>query len=317
MRSTLWTALTLSLTAITAQAQDDCCCYYRQPCPQLWTVSADAVALERSSPRHQVLLQNGTTVLADAHDLQPGFEVGPRMTLVRRTRYGWDMEFSFFQLDGWEASLQDAGGAGRSAVFGTATYPIASTDPFQGLYTSEFMNAEANVRIPIYEENVFQELSFLVGFRYANLKERFQANLLSSPATSVWETDAENRMYGLQIGADGLLTYQIGPMRIGGLAKAGVFYNRSKVANSSSLAGGSETLANEDPAFLGEVGLSLLLPVTKHLTVRGGYECMWLQTVALAPEQIPNSSLVGGNGQVNTHGDVFAHGAFVGLDLSF
>jgi len=336
MRSTLLVGLILSLTAATAGAQEQpllqpepqvqpesqapacpCCTDYCrcQPCPQIWTVSADAVTMQRSKASSQVLLRSNATTLVSADDFQAGFELGPRMSITRRTKYGVDMEFNFFQLDGWEAAIQDSTAAARSAVFGTSTYAVSSGTPWEGRYTSEYLNAEANLRFPIFEEDVFQELSFLIGFRYAELNETFSETLLST-STNIWKTDSENRMYGLQIGADGLLMHQLGPVRIGGMAKAGIFYNRSKARNYY-ISVGDESLADEDAAFLGETGVNLLWPVSEHLTVRAGYECMWIQSVALAPEQIPSSAMARGTGTVSDDGHVFAHGAFLGLDLSF
>jgi len=290
-------------------------CDYRPPCPTCWTVVADTVALQRSAPRQQVLLRNTTTTLLDAHDFETGFEMGPRMSIIYHPDPGYGLEFGYFQLDGWHAHLEDSTAGGRTAVLGNTDWTLPGSGLFEAYYTSRFYSGESNLRVTLPEENVFDHLSLLLGVRYFELDEAMHSEYASS---AVWQTKTKNRMYGLQIGADGLLDYRLGPVRIGGTAKAGVYYNQAKAFNTETLpTAGSEALSEDVTSFLGEVSLNLLLPISRNVSIRGGYQCMWLQTVAVAPEQVLSSGLTGGTGTVDTGGSLFAHGAFLGLQASF
>ena len=61
-----------------------------------------------------------------------------------------------------------------------------------------------------------------------------------------------------------------------------------------------------------------MLQLTNALAVTGGYQLMWLDGLALAPEQIPITSLVApGSAGVNTQGELLFHGATVGLMLTY
>jgi hypothetical protein len=77
-------------------------------------------------------------------------------------------------------------------------------------------------------------------------------------------------------------------------------------------------------AFVGEAGLQCKYQITKRLLLRGGYEVIWLQGVALAPDQIQETyittrffdSAVQALG-INCSSGVFYHGATAGLEYSF
>ena len=74
----------------------------------------------------------------------------------------------------------------------------------------------------------------------------------------------------------------------------------------------------KDPiAFLGEAGVVLTYAITQNLALRASYEAMWLEGVALAPEQIGASDFVAGTASVDTHGGVFYQGGGVGLEYRF
>ena len=84
-----------------------------------------------------------------------------------------------------------------------------------------------------------------------------------------------------------------------------------------------ESASTNHAAFLGEIDLQCKYQVTKGLVLKAGYEAMWLQGVAFAPGQIPetqsriappiNVQALG----VNCNSGVFYHGATAGLEYSF
>jgi hypothetical protein len=77
---------------------------------------------------------------------------------------------------------------------------------------------------------------------------------------------------------------------------------------------------------VGEIGVQCKYQVAERLSLRAGYQAMWLEGVALAPGQIqetychydivPQNAYVQSMG-VNCSSGVFYHGATAGLEYSF
>jgi hypothetical protein len=68
-------------------------------------------------------------------------------------------------------------------------------------------------------------------------------------------------------------------------------------------------------AFLGEASLAGSYALTCNLSVRGGYQLLWASGVALASDQVPVTDFIFGTG-IDASGDVFYHGAFIGLEFA-
>jgi hypothetical protein len=94
-------------------------------CSPRWTASADFIILNRSGGGNQTLVDRvpgipsnervpgrqafgelfstpGAEAL-DGNDFQQGFCGGPRVGLIRHGDSGYDLEFSYFQIDGWRS----------------------------------------------------------------------------------------------------------------------------------------------------------------------------------------------------------------------
>jgi hypothetical protein len=172
---------------------------------------------------------------------------------------------------------------------------------------SNFNSIEVNVR-----EDVNEYVSLLAGFRWINLNERF-SYLFSIPLTSiVGSTQADNNLLGFQIGADGVL-YDLGRFRFDGIAKAGIYGNLAQ--NQSALVGvpfpGALAFTHDttDLAFEADARLGGTYFVTDRFAVRGGYQVLWLEGVALAAKQIAVTDWDDLRG-VSTSGSPFYHGAY-------
>ena len=105
--------------------------------------------------------------------------------------------------------------------------------------------------------------------------------------------------------------------------KIGLFDNNAEQSTGVSLAKvvyPSTATANH-AAFVGEAGLQLKYQVTTGLTVKAGYEVLWLDGIALAPGQI-QETLTSARASVqalgvNSGSSVLFHGATAGLEYSF
>lgn len=300
-----------------------------------WTASAEFLLLERIGTVPYMLVKRvpgghmtdpGTEAL-DATDLHQGFAGGPRLGLTRHGQDGYDLELSYFQIDGWNSTRSIYPADPQDWRWLTMRCPgefLQGNEMVgQGMvwqYASRLNNAEMNLRW-----SPGRRASLLAGIRWVRLHENLQGAL--EPPTISWEppfwnTATTNNLYGLQIGANGRL-FELGHFSIDGLVKAGMFDNNAvettgvstiKVVRPSSA-------STNHAAFVGETGLQCRYEVTRRLTLKLGYEAIWIQGVALAPGQIdqtymttPTTAVALG---VNCKSGVFYHGATTGFEYSF
>lgn len=156
-------------------------------CRGRWTASADFIILDRLGNAGQSLVTNypphlplvpGTGVeRLDSDDLNRGFAGGPRLGLIRHDDSGYDLELSYFQIDGWGSGASIApnyvpgpvGPPPNWLVFMSPGGFVQLTDtPQQSMawtYSTRLYNAELNVRW-----NPCCNLTTLAGFRWVNLK---------------------------------------------------------------------------------------------------------------------------------------------------
>jgi hypothetical protein len=139
-----------------------------------------------------------------------------------------------------------------------------------------------------------------------------------------WTTRTTNNLYGVQIGVEGKL-WEPGRLSLDGLVKAGVFDNDAEQTTVVSM---QKTLytaqaTTNHAAFVSQADLQLKYQLTAGLTLKAGYEALWLDGVALAPGQIretyttaPNPVSARALG-VNSGSSVLFQGATVGLEYSF
>ena len=151
----------------------------------------------------------GTPVL-NANDLHQGFFGGPRLGLIHHADNGGELEFSYFQIDGWSCARS------IGPVIGPDGQPdwLVMRAPGGFLqeqdnkekqmmvwdYDSRLYNAELNMRW-----NPFCRLTILAGFRWVNLSEDLQGNLPPERTVPFWDSNTKNNLYGFQIGADARL----------------------------------------------------------------------------------------------------------------
>ena len=310
-------------------------------CPR-WTASADFIILDRvgggnqtlvekvlhSVPFHEVPKTPGVEVF-NSSDFQQGFCGGPSLDLTRHGDNGYDLELSYFQIDGWTSGISIGPDPNYWLVMRapggfTQTTQHVQTQAMVWDYDSQLYNAEFNVRW-----NPCDRVTMLAGFRWVNLSESLVGTL--NPPTFPWEQSwtfwngtTTNNLYGFQIGADGKL-WERGRFSIGALVKAGIFDNNAEQTAEVSVIAKRQRTASASTnaaAFVGETGLRCEFQLTRRVVLKAGYEAIWLQGVALAPQQVQEiySSIHPIAAQalgVNCDSGVFYHGATAGLEYSF
>jgi hypothetical protein len=166
-------------------------------------------------------------------------------------------------------------------------------------------------------------------------------------------TTTDNNLFGAQIGAEVGRAWFDNRFELTAYGKVGIFAN-SENQNTTNVArlvtGGPDTVTlaagRGDTGFasLYEGGLTATARLTSRIAIRGGYQALFVQGLTLAPTQLAatgtaiqsSSQLVPGSlsppgvqapppslpppgtgAGLTTSGNVFLHGPFVGIEISF
>jgi hypothetical protein len=282
----------------------------------LWTVTADALLLERRDPAAVVWAENlaDPTQRFDAADFHFGFQAGVDVSVARHLGCDSTIEIRYFGIDAWNATSLTSTTPGDLLQVNAAV-PVftLSGDAISTAYASQLHNTEINSL-----RRLNDRLSLLAGFRYTELDEHASATLVNSAVPFTYDSATRNRLFGFQLGGQATLWNQCGPFVLEACGKAGIFNNSA--AQNSAVRTGLVTLPatgrDDCTAFIGEVGITGTCQLTDRLALRGGYRLLWIDGVALASDQLPVSDFAN-NAGFNGSGDAFYHGAFAGLEYAW
>ena len=153
----------------------------------------------------------------------------------------------------------------------------------------------------------------MAGLRVLELEELFN---IDSPTQTVF-SKSDNELFGVQFGIQGLLLER-NRWRLETSFKAGALYNHLNVTALAS-SGGMNVDINEyfnHMTFVGDLQLTLLYQVSPRLLVRAGYQGLWLEGVALAPDQTDNGDILLDRLIVDL-GTAIYQGGFLGGELTY
>ncbi len=255
--------------------------------------------------------------LANTTDLSFIYLPGLKAAAGYYFRNGWGVEGDFWGQWGFSdfervsepgnlAIPGDLGVAGRANFF--------NVDQITQIYTSHINNYEINVILP------YASWQWLAGFRYLTVAERFDLNTVSAATgNGDYQIVSDNRFYGGQLGAR--TQWQIERFVFDFEGKAGVFVNAAQqnqivVGDTDGIlrqAGGREHQA----AFVGEVSAYMFIPFGTHLTGRLGYTAVWIDDLALAPDQLDFTDTPTSGTGIYTRGSMLLHGFNAGLEARF
>lgn len=284
-------------------------------CRPRFTFAGEGIALQRSTTRSQTLLQgDNRSDLLNSKYLNFPVEFGPKVSAIWHDACdcGWDVEVAYFQVDGFAAN---AFMPGTSTIVSDVSTGASVTDA-NVRYTSALYNGELNVR-----QQWCDWLTLSCGFRMVQLNEQYNAagtSVQSSALVTVTD-NTSNHLYGFQLGADAEVYNMGGALTINGLCKAGIYQNYANQVLTRTFGSTVESLdaRRDHAAFLGEVGIVARYAFTKRLALRASYEAMWLEGVALAPEQISATDFTSHIATCDTAGGVFYHGGGLGFEYRF
>jgi hypothetical protein len=274
-----------------------------------------------------VLDQNTGDVLLSVGDLDFGVAGGVRAVVGKQLDCGYTLEVGYFGLFDQIAS---GGVTGNNDLqipgdLGLVVNNFFGADIVDVNYSSSIHSVEANLLCCDYwcgrrdGSSICREWAPFVGFRYLNFREHF--NLSSTDlqeSTTDYDITTHNNLIGAQLGG----RYRVGRGRWSweAIGKAGIFGNAAEQSAPAiidfldvvrrptrSETGGSV-------AFVGEINLTGIYHFNEVWGLRAGYNLLWLEGVALAPDQLDFTNTPDSGTDLDTSGGVFLHGVSVGLE---
>ena len=289
-------------------------------------------------------------------DLNQGFAPGLRLGVDYHVDHSHDLSLSFFYVGNWDSAKSVGSAIGPDntlnwlvmkapgGFFQTQDFAYQS---MQWDYFTELYNAELNV-----QKKTSDRVTLLAGFRWLQLRENLQGTIPppdsvqptwkttnpfftlfnvaqinggapAPPYPPFWNTSTANNLYGFQIGVDWKI-FEYRRFSINGLIKGGPYLNHASELTGVSVAKTvyESGASGNHAAFVGEGGLRCKYQVSRDITLKLGYEALWLSGVATAPGQIRQTYIFSNPTRVYTHGvssnsNALFHGATAGLDISF
>jgi hypothetical protein len=300
----------------------DCCVIPQCCCGPVWTFRAGAVFLEHSRPTSSPIVTTngavGAPAVVDASQLHPSAGWGYDLSAIRSNFLGGprSLEIRYFGVYGFNAN------SGPTAVTAANGTPFVNNPLFVAGTGATFTNSYGS-QLQSFEINSRRRrrdwLELLVGFRYIDLTEKM-TDTFSFVRTGISTDNVRsfNSLWGAQVGADAFV-WQRGRLAIDAITKVGIFDNNAGNSVVSTLASGTQlksTAGLGQGTFVAEAGLSASYRVTQNWALRTTYQMLWLDGVALAPEQIRTAAptvLPGGGGTVAMN-NVFFNGFFLGME---
>ncbi|MFM7137306.1 MAG: BBP7 family outer membrane beta-barrel protein [Planctomycetota bacterium] len=304
------------------------------PAEPLWTsyALADALFWQRDNQAFNrplaVTVGDGATVL-QTNDLQFPVAAGVRTFYGQRSPEDGGWEVGYF------------GVYGQTATNVQGTIPpnyIQLPDPLGGNLTEdgELVTAKYSSLLNSAEVNLFATdsdwirtpagwatVDWLAGFRYVGVEEdasltteccRMDGNFLAIP----YRARTRNNMFGGQLGVRGRRAWE--RWAVEGWAKGalmGVAQEQIQdplFTYAGVLERGAVSRSGGEVGFVGDMTASAVYRINQVWGIRAGYSLLWLEGLALAPDQFDFSTNAGsGTNLVNSSG-IFYHGANLGLE---
>jgi hypothetical protein len=277
-------------------------------CPK-WFATIGVIALDREDPTPGTIVAanpGGARFFgAENFDFDP--EVGYEVGLARRFDNGCILEGRYFGIDHTAASTIVTPGNFIGTGF---TGPGGTT--VAGRYLTMLDSTEINLR-----RQHTDRLTLLGGFRMIELRD--QARFMLNNNVARGHYDYDNRLYGGQLGSNLDLSPRGGRLLANLETKAGV-YNNLIEGGINEFQGfnfiGGFNGEESNTAFVGEINLNTGYRLTDHVTLRTGYQLLWIENVALASDaavrSLLNPSLLL---TVSDDQGLFYHGATGGIDV--
>jgi hypothetical protein len=297
-----------------------CCgCGNGCPCGYAW---AEGLILTRdndSANRPLVLDLNTDEVLLTVGDLDFDWSGGLRVGYGRRLCGCWGVELGYLGYfdNSAVAGVESADDLTLPGDLGLQVNNFFAADDVGVRYASDLHSAEVNFVHCC--GGCGRTLEWLAGFRYLDLSERFAITAFdSAESTTRYAVRTSNDLYGAQLGAR--VRRYAGCWSWETTAKAGIYGNDMQQHQAPiidfpdfefrSARGGSDS----DVAFVGDLNFTGIYQLNHTWGLRAGYNLIWIEGVALAPEQLDFTNVTGSGTGLASGDGLLLHGVNVGLE---
>jgi hypothetical protein len=313
--------------------------------PRWYDITADFVYLQRDNAGRQMDFASqgilGPIVLStNSLEFDPSGAL--QLTAATQVTAGGTLEFTFLGLNNWESAASVTSNSDDlfSVISDFGTNPLLGYDETDRArtqsisYSSSVDSFELHFRKRWQGPNCRLQGSWLAGARYIYLLEDFQYFTLGgdydplpglqSRGQMTYDVRAKNSVTGFQCGGD-IWTCVIPGVSFGGEMKAGIYGNYAQqsthiIATTTVPAQTNEAYENDTTgalSFVGQGSVTLVYKTSPNWALRGGYTFLFLDGVALAPENFIATapfSTARPAPSVNDNGNVFLHGFTAGVE---
>jgi hypothetical protein len=280
-------------------------------CPPTLRVRAEVLELNREGDSG-VILSNQIR-LGDFD-----YTEGGRITIDRKLDCSLGWELVYMGVFEWEE-------AGQAAAAGTLTTTIAA-DP--GVNLSAFNNANLHqhtYRSRLQSIEVLQKwwgwdvFTCSSGMRFLDIQEDVSFRSVDAGNNEgILSIKTDNYMIGPQLGFE--MLYPIGRWSFDNSFKGALFANIGDSSVFVSNAGAvqvANTAEDVEFAAMVEYGTYVRFSLSPRVSVRAGYELVWIYGLGLAVEQVRGSVNPTSGRNFDGKGDLFYHGGTLGVEVVF
>jgi hypothetical protein len=277
-------------------------------------VRVGPIFLHRQDNDSQGLLYDvgtGAKIL-DATDLNLGFAVGYDLT-VEAQLGAFGGEVRYLGVPKWYEDKDAATPAVICLPYVTPIFAFGAEN-VPASYESELRSLELNLKwYPT------ARLAVLAGPRYIGLDEELIMDLdFGGGLAAESSTETVNALFGGQVGVEGVF-FTVGGFSADGWLKAGYYLNNMSTDAAITMGGGlifHSDSKTDRGAFVGDLGINLNYAITPNILLTAGYQLLWIEKAALAPEQITEHDVVSGVGRT-VDDSVLYQGIRAGIIVTF
>jgi hypothetical protein len=278
-------------------------------------VSADVLWLTRSRADRQTIVSNPLGALTpdeslNVHDLLFNVEAGVRGQVAYEGETGHGMDVGYIGIfdQASTATLLDT-----DMFFDFfSRQPATATSAYTVTYESDLHSGELNWRLP----KVWR-VRPSIGARWIRHAEDFSI-LDTAEISEDAFADLTNDLVGGQIGLRTVLWDRGGWFRVEASLKGGAYRNsielHADARNTANVVQASLDYRTETTAFSGEATVSAIWQFHRNVSLRVGYQGLWLTEIALVPDQSNDFSLATGTGGLEVN-DIGYQGGHCGLEV--
>lgn len=303
-------------------------CWNCNLCPCHYAV-VEALILERNLQGSGVPLVVDTETgdaLLTTDDVDFPFSGGLRAYIGHRFCCCWAWELGYLGLFGANASTSLEGDLALPGELGPATNVFFGADRMTLDYTSDVHSGELNFVCcccccePCGCEERCRSVEWIYGLRYFRVNESLdiaaEREETFGTESGTYGVNASNDLYGGQLGVR--LRRCRGPWSVEGTGKMGLYYNDARqtqtVVDFPDFVVRQTAASGDWVSLVAEFNASLIRQISDHWYIRGGYNLIWIDGVALAPSQLDFSQDADSGTDIDSGDTLFMHGFNIGFE---